>query len=432
MVGGEVPPRFKFRSVNRVEDKKVIPRGAARMPVGEASSGLEGSSPTTSLGRRRLRQGRPPQAQSQTLEFTFAGQAKRYRLVDFIPREAPNDLWQAYFGLSEVIFRELAPGDRLPDRGTMRRFLSTPNPLYRVKRWLLFNDAGRAIASTWMGYETDLSPDFESNKRICQVRIVVASAHRRRKIATLLLNHVCDIAVSMGRVLVMAEVDNALAVSFCTSLRGELVHEEVQHRLMMKDIDWNLVGEWLGKGRTKARDVGIELFQECPEADIEEFTRVYTEIINQRPTGGMEQELRTTPESRRIEEHNLRRRGIEWYTMISREPTGEISGVTDIMYNPEEPHRINQYFTGVLSKYRRRGLAKRLKAEMLKLIKEDFPDVEYVTTNTARTNLPMRAMNRRLGFRPHKTLFIFQWAMVDLKARLDELLFGFAYSWPTG
>jgi RimJ/RimL family protein N-acetyltransferase/ribosomal protein S18 acetylase RimI-like enzyme len=369
---------------------------------------------------------------SKVLAFTFAGQAKRCSLIEFIPKEAPEDLWQDYFELSETISREIAPGDRLPDQGAMRRFLSTPNPLYRVKRWILVDSADGAIASAWMGYETDLSPDFESNKHICQVRIAVSPAHRRKKVATLLLNYVCDIAAAMGRVLVMAEVDNALAVSFCTSLGGEMVHEEVQHRLLMKDVDWKLVEEWLSRGKTKAQDIRIELFQECPEADIEEFTRVYTEIINQRPTGGMEQDLRTTPESRRIEERNLHRRGIEWYTMISREATGEISGVTDIMYNPEEPHRINQYFTGILSKHRRRGLAKRLKAEMLMLVKEDFPDVEYVTTSTARMNLPMRAVNRKLGFRPHKTLFVFQWAMEDLKRRLDELLYGLTYTWQDG
>ena len=362
------------------------------------------------------------------MELNFPRLSKTFSLVEFIPKEAPEELWEAYLTLSEAIFREFNKKDRLPDRGVVRRLLSTSNPLYHVKRWMLLDKAEGAIASASISYDTELSPDYESNKHICQVRISVVPAYRRKKIATFLLKHMNDTASLMGKDIVMAEVDNSLAVDFCTYLQGELVHEEVKHRLCMEDVDWQLVEKWLEKGKTKSRDIKIEFFQECPESDIEEFTRVYTEIMNQRPTGDMEQELITTPESRRIEERNLKRRGIEWYTMISREHYGQISGLTDIMYNPEEPHRIKQYFTGVLSKYRRRGLAKRLKAEMLAVIKNKFPDIEYITTSTARTNLPMKSVNKQLGFLPHKTFFIFQWALRDLGQRVDEILSGLYYS----
>ena len=151
---------------------------------------------------------------------------------------------------------------------------------------------------------------------------------------------------------------------------------------------------------------------------------MYTETINQRPTGNMEQRITTNPESRRIEERNFRKRGIECYTMVSREPGGQISALTDIMYNHEEPYRVNQYFTGVLDRYRRKGLAKRLKAEMLFVIRDKFPDVEYIKTTTARTNRPMRAINKALGFQPTKICVVFQWALPELEKRLDEILPG--------
>jgi ribosomal protein S18 acetylase RimI-like enzyme len=110
--------------------------------------------------------------------------------------------------------------------------------------------------------------------------------------------------------------------------------------------------------------------------------------------------------------------------MISREHDGQISAVTDIMYNPQEPHRIHQYFTGVLGRYRRRGLAKRLKAEMLIYIKEKFPDAVYVTTTTAKENQPMRAINKQLGFVAKKTYQMFRWALQDLVRRVNKVLSG--------
>lgn len=358
------------------------------------------------------------------MELDIPGLSRTLSLIEFVPKEASEELWEAYFALSESIFREFNEGDRLPDRSTMRRFISTSNPLYQVKRWLLFDSAEAAIASAWISYDTESSPDYESNRHLGQVRISVVPAYRRKKIAARLLQRLNETASLMGKDLLMAEVDNSLAEGFCTRLQGELVLEEIKHRLRLDDVDWQLVEQWLEKGKTKTRDIEIELFQECPEGDIEEFTRVYTEIINQRPTGDMKRALNTTPESRRVEERNLRRGGIEWHTMISREASGHISGVTDIMYNPEEPHRVNQYFTGVLAKYRRRGLAKRLKAEMLVAIKRMFPDVEFVTTTTARSNRPMRSVNKQLGFLPHRTVFIYQWAVQDLARRVDEVLSG--------
>ena len=358
------------------------------------------------------------------MELNLRSLSKSFSIVEFIPKEATEDLWEAYFTLSEMIFREFNKKGRLPDRGVVRGFFSTPSPLYSVKRWMVFDKAERAVASASISYDPELSPDYESNKHVFQARISVAPSYRRKKIASFLLKYINETASLMGRDTVVAEVDNTPGLNFCNYLQGQLVHEEVQHRAYMEDVDWQLVEKWIEKGRIKSPKTKIELFQGCPESDIEEFSRVYTEIINQRPTGDMEQELITTPESRRIEERNLKKRGIEWYTMISREPYARISGLTDIMYNPEEPHRVNQYFTGVLAKYRRRGLARRLKAEMLVVIKNKFPEVEYITTSTARSNRPMRSINKELGFQPTKTCFMFRWALPDLEQRVEEILSG--------
>jgi RimJ/RimL family protein N-acetyltransferase len=362
------------------------------------------------------------------VEGNLSGLPRMFSLVEFIPKEAPEDLWEAYFTLSETISNEFNKKGRLPDRDVVRRLFLTPNPFYSVKRWMVFDKAERAIAFASISYDTAISPDYESNKHLCQIHISVVPAYRRKKIATNLLKHLVETARLLEKTTIVAEADNPLGLEFRKHLRGELVHEEIQYRLYMEDVDWQLVDKWLQRGRTKHWDTKIEFFRECPENDIEEFSRVYTEIINQRPTGAIEQELITTPESRRIEERNLKKRGIEWYTMISREHDGHISGLTDIMYNPEEPHRVNQYFTGVSVKYRRRGLAKRLKAEMLAVIKNKFPDVEYITTSTARTNRPMRSINKELGFQPTKTCLMFRWPLRDLGEQTDGILSGLDFS----
>jgi len=245
---------------------------------------------------------------------------------------------------------------------------------------------------------------------------------RRKKIATCLLKRMVENARALEKDTVRADAENPTGRAFCKYLKGELIHKEVQHRLYLEDVEWPVVESWLEKGRRVSPHTTIESFQECPEKDIDEFCRIYTEIINQRPVGDIQAELVTTPESRRMEERNFKRRKTEWHTMISREPDGRISAMTDIMYNPQEPYRIHQYFTGVLGKYRRRGLAKRLKAEMLNYIKERFPEAEYITTTTASENKPMQAINKQLGFMPKKTYSMFRWRLQDLDRRVDKVL----------
>ena len=358
------------------------------------------------------------------MESNVYSLSRSFKMEEFIPKEAPEEIWEAYFDLSEEIFRELNNKGRLPDRSVVRRLFSTPNSLYRARRWLMFSEDGQVVAYARMSYDTELSPDYEINRHIYQTQILVAPAYRGKKVASLFLKNMNEIAKEMGKETMLAEVDNPIGIKFCRRLKGQEVLEELQQRLYLADIDWRLVGEWVEKAKTRSPRTTTELFQECPERDIAEFCRVYTETINQRPTGGMEQEIITSPESRRIEERNMRKRGIEYYTMISRERDGRISALTDIMYNPREPYRVNQYFTGVLDRYRRKGLAKRLKAEMIFAIRDKFPDVEYIKTTTARTNQPMRAINKALGFQPTKTCIIFQWALPDLETRLNEILRG--------
>ena len=340
----------------------------------------------------------------------------------FDPKTAPDELWRAFIILSEAVFREFNPDSRLPDREVTRRRLLTTNPLYTVNRSLVFDGGRNTVAFTHIAYDTELSPSYEHDRHIGQIHIRVAANWRRKRVATALLNILLDSAEGMGKDTIQIEADNTDGKAFCRSLKGEMVHKEVQHRLYMEEASQQTAAEWLAAGRKKFPDTRFILFRDCPDDIIDAFCRTYTEIINQRPTGEMEQTIVTLPESRRIEEQNMKKRGIQWYTLISRENSGEISGLTDIMYNPREPHRIVQYFTGVSIRHRRKGLAKRLKAEMLAVIKEHFPDVEYITTTMAPDNRPMQSINAQLGFKSRKSTHMYQWALPDLRHQVNERL----------
>jgi RimJ/RimL family protein N-acetyltransferase len=56
--------------------------------------------------------------------------------------------------------------------------------------------------------------------------------------------------------------------------------------------------------------------------------------------------------------------------------------------------------TGTVAAQRGRGLARAVKAESLRRLRDDHPEIDVVTTSNAEENAVMRHLNETLGFRP--------------------------------
>jgi RimJ/RimL family protein N-acetyltransferase len=56
--------------------------------------------------------------------------------------------------------------------------------------------------------------------------------------------------------------------------------------------------------------------------------------------------------------------------------------------------------TGTVAAHRGHGLARAVKLESLRRLRDDHPEVTVVTTSNAEENGAMRHVNERVGFRP--------------------------------
>ena len=64
--------------------------------------------------------------------------------------------------------------------------------------------------------------------------------------------------------------------------------------------------------------------------------------------------------------------------------------------------------TAVARPWRGRGLAKGVKAAMMRLIRDRHPDIRFITTSNANVNAPMLSINTRLGFAEHRRTASYQ------------------------
>jgi GNAT superfamily N-acetyltransferase len=109
------------------------------------------------------------------------------------------------------------------------------------------------------------------------------------------------------------------------------------------------------------------------------------------------------------------------HAMVTREPDGVISGITDMMYATYNPTIVHQGFTGVRASARGRGLGKWLKAAMALRIHELYPQAQWFSTDNAGSNAPMLAINTKMGFKQFRVGSEYQISRDRLAARLKEL-----------
>ncbi len=181
-----------------------------------------------------------------------------------------------------------------------------------------------------------------------------------------------------------------------------------------------MVQHWADDGPRRNPDTRLRWFgNRIDDGVIEEFCRAYTEVFNQQPWGELDVHgLVFTPETIRDAEERMVASGLEHISVVSVEPDGEISGLTEMGHFPSETTMVRQFMTGVREAHRGRGLGKWLKAEMLLRVRERYPRVEFAVTGNASSNEAMLSINERLGYRTHRESITAQTKLDALEAYL--------------
>ena len=123
------------------------------------------------------------------------------------------------------------------------------------------------------------------------------------------------------------------------------------------------------------------------------------DAINDAPSApGLEPDRFTPARLRELEETVLRR-GVQARLTVALDPAHRVAAFTELRVGPEQGALATTEDTAVLAEYRGRGLATWIKAESLRWLRAERPDVDQVVTDNAETNTAMLAVNARLGFR---------------------------------
>jgi mycothiol synthase len=100
------------------------------------------------------------------------------------------------------------------------------------------------------------------------------------------------------------------------------------------------------------------------------------------------------------------RRGRQTRVTAALDRAGGVVAFTELRVDARPGAVATTEDTAVVAQHRGKGLAGWIKAESLAALRHDRPDVALVSTTNAESNMAMRAVNRRLGFRPAARLTI--------------------------
>ncbi|MFF7728264.1 GNAT family N-acetyltransferase [Streptomyces sp. NPDC008001] len=132
------------------------------------------------------------------------------------------------------------------------------------------------------------------------------------------------------------------------------------------------------------------------------------------PRGELDQQpMRWDEESATAVQSRFTERGGILLTVAAVAPDGTYAAFTEVGLRSPGDVRAQQYETAVAPAHRGRGLGRAVKLRMVQVLREREPSVREIATHVADDNGPMRAVNKMLGYRPERSVGIFQARMPE-------------------
>ncbi len=342
--------------------------------------------------------------------------------VEIEPQRAGSDFWKRYHAFRRLRHGETRPDDPIRPDDVEARRMQRDDPFETRYFYEITRDG---MMLSWLSGLTTSpgSPGYDSNKHLFEASWSVHRNHRRQGIGRSWLPLILELMDRHGCTVLSTSAEEDSGHAFLKWLGADAKLIETENRLKLSDVDWAMVRRWIDNGSKRSPQTRLEVYDGgIPEALWDDYAPQMTSMLNTVPFDQLDHgEIVVTPET--LREWNARRRigGERQHAMLTREPDGVISGMTDCSWAPHRPTLIHQQFTGVRPDARGRGLGKWIKAAMLEHIREVYPDAQWINTDNANSNAPMLAINRQLGFKPYRTGIEYQISREQLAARVHEL-----------
>ncbi len=345
-----------------------------------------------------------------------------WTFTEFKPKEATPEEWAKFHVYWKIRQKETRPDDPIPPDEEVETQMKMDNPFTEVWRFVIYDD-DQQISSFSANVDKPESPGYESSKHLFNASASVLKEFRRRGIGRLWLPKVLELMEKTNTSVLTSGTEQEEGHEFLKWVGFEGKSAQAENRLNFKEIDWDMINQWIEEGPKASPETKLEFWENrIPESEWEEYCKAITPVLNTMPFDDLDHgEIIMTPEIlTEMYKHFDVMKG-DHHTLITREPDGSISGMTDVAWVSSAPNFVYQQFTGVRPDARGRGLGKWLKAYMVNFLKTRYEGIDWISTGNANSNDPMLGINKKMGFKEFKASVAYQIPKEKLAARVGEL-----------
>jgi GNAT superfamily N-acetyltransferase len=294
------------------------------------------------------------------------------------------------------------PDEPLPTEDALRARLTTHSSTSRQVLWLVRGSGADPVATAALRLFT--SP---GRRHLAEVHMTVHPAHRRMGAGSRLLATVTEAATAAGCRSLLTEVGAGTSGESFLATRDFLP----VLRLSWLRLALDEVPESIDK-LPELPHPGYRLTSwEGPVSDelAESFAGAKQGMADM-PIGGVDfGQVEWDVDQVREAAEVVARRGERLLTVAAvAEADGSVAGYTELVLPADGSGLAQQYDTAVLPAHRGHGLGLWMKAEMLRLAREQRPVVAGIRTDNAEDNRHMLAVNTALGFRTRQRTVKYQ------------------------
>jgi GNAT superfamily N-acetyltransferase len=319
------------------------------------------------------------------------------------PLTAPTaDDFRAWHRVQAAALAHDRPGEPIPTQEAVQARLTTVSSGIRQVLWLVRGAGDDAVAIALLRLFDDPGRSHRAD-----VDMTVHPAHRRMGAGSRLLATVTEAASAAGcRVVLTTVPAGTPGEGFLGTRDFKPVLRQTHLRLPLAEVPERI---------RKLPEVPHPAYRltfwpgVAPDEVAAPFARARSATAG-LPTGGADRGQVTWDEARvREVAEVIARRGERLLTVAAvSESDGSIAGFTQLVVSADDAEPARQYDTAVLTAHRGNGLGQWVKAEMLRRLQAEHPEVTEIDTNNADDNRHMLAINSAFGFRPHRRTVAYQ------------------------
>lgn len=338
------------------------------------------------------------------------------QIIPFDVDTASRETWAAFHAHRRAVAAELHPDDPIWSDAECAYEMRRANPLWAWRRWLAFD--GSAVAgSAGARFRRAGTPNAQEYAPFLNCDGAVSADARRRGVGTLLLRQVHALMRATDKSVLTLSADTDAGHGFLTHAGATAKLSTLESRTLLRDIDWPCLRAW----EDAAGHLGLVFERHAgrvPREKLAPLLPVLTALISDVPLGSLE----IPPLRLEIESYDRWYEGMDrtegaHHLVLLRAPEGTVIGMSEASWDIRSPKIVYQYFTAIARPWRGRGLARAIKAAMLRQIGCVHPGAEEMRTFNAESNAPILSVNRRLGFSVQRRHVDYQITRTELDAR---------------